>query len=139
MRKEWIPFALIAALGAAAIYYFGIRVPPPGDRETDGPLFLLPAYPIGPLEEPPAEIRWRPIEQAKKYRVELFDQLMTLVWSKETSESSIAFPAEQKEALLRGEALFYTIDARGNFGKEIVRSEPVLIRLDPPPGEGETN
>lgn len=132
MRKEFIPLAIIAALAAAAIWFFALSPGGPSDDEFQGRQILIPVYPIGPLSEPPVKFTWRPLKGAHGYEVEVFDQSMTRVWKGKTSENSVACPEDLKDFLLGGQALFYKVSAKGRFGKTLLSSEPVLFRLSQP-------
>jgi hypothetical protein len=132
LRREFIPLAIIAALAAAAIWFFALSPGSPSDDEFQGRQILIPVYPIGPLSEPPVEFSWRPLKGARGYEVEVYDQGMRLVWSGKSKENSLACPAELKDLLLGGQALFYRISAKGRFGKTLLSSEPVLFRLSQP-------
>ncbi len=132
MRNKYFPVAAIAALAAVAIYFFAIR-PDVSPVETGRErLFLVPVAPVGPVSEPPEEFRWRSLESAHKYEVEVFNSAMISLWIGDTKETSIAFPLELSAPLLGGETLFFQVSAKGKYGKALVSSTPVLFRLSDP-------
>ncbi len=129
MRREFIPLAVITALAAAAIYFFVLRPEPIPDAALPGGSILIPISPIGAVSEPPAQFSWRNLKGVRAYEVEVFDQAMTLIWAGETRETTLEFPAELRDLLIGGDALFYRISAKGRMGKRLLSSEPVLFRL----------
>ncbi len=128
MDRRWIVLALIALLVLAGVVLFALRPPAAGKLAQGEKPFLLPIEPVGIVESPPEEIRWRPVLGAVRYEVELFDGEGSPLWRGESGKGVLALPPEISERVLRGDRLHYRVAAKGNFGKTLVSSEITFFR-----------
>lgn len=95
-----------------------------------------PLAPLDRVAEVPAELRWRPVERARRYAVELLRTGDELVWRGETAGASIALPAEVRTALDRAVVYHWRVEALAGDGRRLARSEPARFVIAPrPPGE----
>ena len=131
MNRRWAALGGLAVLTVGAVYFFAIRSPG-SDPPHPGDRFVRPLYPVGPVEDPPPEIRWRPVPDARGYEVEILDQALHPLWKGESGDTVLPFPEPMKLQLLEGKSLLYRIRAMGMLGKGLAQSDLILLRLSPP-------
>lgn len=128
MGKRWLALGVVALASVGAIWYFAIRTPAPEMPEGVVP-FVLPLFPIGMQEGLPDEIRWRPVEGAASYEVEISGPDKKVIWKTKTEEARVPFPETLRDSFMARDQFYYRIRAKGGLGKTIAKSEPILLRL----------
>ena len=121
---------ILGLIGLAAFWFFVLREPAPGGSGRDGIApYLKPEFPVGILSDEPDEIRWRPVDEAAGYEVEIMDGEERVLWKAKSSAAAVLFPEEVRKPFRERKALFYIIKATDQRGKAIARCAPVRFRL----------
>ena len=112
---------VLAGLAAAAVLALAVL---PSLPRTDGADEFRDVRPAAsaPVLDPPLasaggleSLRWSSVEGATQYRVTVFDEEGGLVWSSETVDTTIAFPADT--ALDPGTPYWWRVEARVDFDR----------------------
>jgi hypothetical protein len=127
-KVPYLAGALAAALvlGLGISFYVSDREPHPikGDigigTFRSGSVKL--AGPSGNLSQPPQAFRWEAYPGAKSYRVEVLEVDGTVLWSRQTSETSVPVTPELKSEMHPGKALQWRVTALNASGKEVASS-----------------
>ena len=133
-REEWDlsrhagVLGLLGLIGLAAFWFFVLRDPAPEKSGRVVP-YVKPEFPVGILRGEPDEIRWRPVDEAAEYEVEIKDGSDRVLWKTKSAAAAVPFPDEVREPFREKEALFYTITATDRRGKTIARCAPIRFRL----------
>jgi hypothetical protein len=105
--------------------------PGAGDVLRGGPIEAL--APLGELAQAPAELRWRPVAGASRYRVELLDVGGEALGGGETATATYELTA-MEQALLRPRASYaWRVVAFSPTGAELARSPVIEFALAPTP------
>ncbi len=119
---------LLGLIGLAAFWFFVLREPAP-ERSGRVVPYLKPEFPVGILSDEPGEIRWRPVDEAAGYEVEIMNGEERVLWKAKSSAAAVPFPEEVRKPFRERKALFYIITATDRRGKAIARCAPVRFRL----------
>jgi hypothetical protein len=94
--------------------------------------------PEGELTARPTSFRWRGLQEAARYRVELFDRDMERVWEAQTrsTRTSLDVPAEGSPFVEAGTWYTWQVTALGELGEELARSPAGHFILRPKPAAG---
>lgn len=123
----------------AALYFVGQRPPALPDRVPDSvtrAVAVQPISPVGEVETMPAELRWRPVKDARQYRARLFAVDEATLWQGETDRPRLALPEELRARLHTRVLYYWVIEAFDAQGSRLAGSEWVrFIVTGPPAGE----
>jgi hypothetical protein len=142
-RRWRTPLAAAAALTLAAGLFWQNRgtgglepLPPPQDGgPTRSAVELL--NPVGDQRvtaaTPPARLvfRWRPVDGAATYRVELSDVTGRVLWNSEVVSPEANVPAALRESLTTRVRYLWTVTALDDRSQPLASSEPAAFRFQP--------
>lgn len=85
--------------------------------------------PAGPIETVPDTLRWEPHPGALRYQVKLMAVDGEVLWQSETQASSATLPQVQREAVLPGRSLRWSVTAVGANGAALTPPSEQEFRL----------
>lgn len=121
--RRWIPYA--AAAGVAVLVLAGglqlfdrpVAVPPDGVvRGIPSGLDLVSPAPDAILPAPPERLEWKADPAEGRFRVRLLASVSEEIWRAETTESSVALPAEARERLAAGGRFLFEVGRMNGAG-----------------------
>jgi hypothetical protein len=121
----WRALAMAAALalvaGAALVIWQASRpARTPGTIERSGQTAVLETAPPNRahLAAPPETLSWSPVASVESYRVRVYDFESTPVWeSPPVTGTSVALPAEVRDALPRGKPVYWRVVATAGVAR----------------------
>lgn len=122
-------FRLLYAAAAALVILIGagvfLQTREPALNPIDGPEIYRGARleaiaPIGDLAQAPNELRWSPVANASRYRVQIMEVDRTVLWRGESNDSRIAIPSTITVQFAPGKSLLWEVTALR--GQEVLAS-----------------
>jgi hypothetical protein len=117
-RRVWIPAAAAAAVVLLAVWPRTVREPGVEVTHRESPVTATIApraiEPVGTVDSAVALV-WTSVPHTDRYRVRLFDARGTVIWERETTDTTINVPATT--SLRPGQAYFWKIEAQAGFGR----------------------
>ncbi len=135
-RPAWVLAAaavLVLAIGASIQR---ARLAPPGLPEPTGAVVMRGSeldalFPLGEIEEAPAELRWRGEEWAGRYRVTVSGVDERVIWRADTAETRIETPAELRGRLAPRVVYLWKVEALDHDGRRIASTRWERFRIEP--------
>ncbi|MDH3626987.1 MAG: hypothetical protein OEV00_08380 [Acidobacteriota bacterium] len=87
--------------------------------------------PSGELTVVPQTLRWRSVDRAVHYQVQIFTVDDSLLWEAETDRETIDLPENAYSQLFPAVAYLWRVEARDVDGDLIAQSETVRFRMIP--------
>jgi len=133
---RWAAAALVV-LGLGLVWQALRPALPPGLTGPGGPDVLRGGEievvaPVGEVASVPAELAWRAVPGAARYRIELLDVAGESLGRGETAATSFPLPAELAARLHVRASYAWQVVALAADGRELARSERVEITIGPP-------
>ena len=118
LAHVWIPGAAAAAVLMMLVWPRAIREPDARIAHREAPVTATIApralTPVGAIDSATALV-WSSVPRRDRYRVRVFDARGTVIWERETTDTTANVPAT---APLRvGEAYFWKVEAQTGFGR----------------------
>ena len=79
--------------------------------------------PLGDVTEAPSEFRWQTVPGAATYSIQLVEVDRTVVWSADSTRTSIEVPAEIRQKLKPARAFHWQVVARNAGGQNIASTD----------------
>jgi len=85
--------------------------------------------PVGDLQQPPKEIRWKKVDEAVSYQVRLLEVDGSEMWKAETKEDHVDLPAPVRARIVPAKTLFCEVDAFNSSETKVSGTGLVRFRL----------
>ncbi len=125
-RRLWSQLAALFLLLAGLGWWLTLSSPPPMPELVEGTVrrgaTVEPLFPIGKLLLMPEELRWRPINGATHYRVELLDVGGEALWESITEDTEVPLPESLRQGLHEGVVYLWSVEALGAEGRPLALS-----------------
>jgi hypothetical protein len=129
----WIPAAAAAAIVLVWAGSGVLREPPPAvHRDTAVTMTPAPRLvaPVGTVDSL-STVVWSSVPTADRYRIRLFDPMGTVLWERETSDTSAVVPSTL--SLRRGTPYYWKVESHAGFDRW---AESELVEFVPRYQEG---
>lgn len=116
-RPAWIAGVAAAALVTMVVWPRGDDLPVV-HREAPVTTSIAPAaiHPVGPTDSVPA-LTWTAVPHAVRYRVRVFGNDGSVLWERESVDTTLAFPVSR--ALRAGRTYYWNVEAQIGFDRTV--------------------
>lgn len=127
----WIPAAAAAAVLLMFVWPRTIREPSVQHREAAVTATVSPraVSPVG-IVDSATTLRWSSVPRSDRYQIRLFDSDGSVLWERETSDSSAAIPTSVR--LQSGRSYYWKVEAHTGFNRSAA-SELAEFSIRSPP------
>ncbi len=85
--------------------------------------------PSGDLQQPPDEVRWKPVPAAVRYRVRILEVDGNEMWSVESAGGGVTIPADVRARIVPAKTLLCSVTALDGDGRTVAESNNVRFRV----------
>jgi hypothetical protein len=141
--RPWLSFVSLRPVLALAVvllavlsgYYLANPAIPPlptylgSNPEATRSLAIAAQGPIGDQTAVPGRLQWQPVAGAQRYRVRLSEVDRREIWSSDTTDTAVDFPADVRARIVPGKTMVWQVTAYGASNAPIAESKAERFRL----------
>lgn len=132
--QAFLAVAAVLLVAAAALRLHTVKSPSlEANNQTGQEVFRSGSFdllePVGDLQAPPQEIRWKKVEGAATYQVRLLEVDRSELWKTETKEDHIDLPSPIRDLIVPAKTLFCEVDAFNSSGTRVSGTGLIRFRL----------